>query len=305
MRNIINYIVFILFFICASAHAGFIGINGSTDMGVFNKLVCSTGLTCTKNADSFSIISSPAITGGALSVVAPLSTSATLDMQSDNNTSNGDDWQMKSLSTAGGFTLSNNVSGSQVPKITVTTAGNTTVAGTLTATGAFSPVGGVATGATTRTRWGAWIPGAAAQATSATPSATVLYMTQIWIPHNETVTGVGVLNAATVGTNKYIVALFSNAGVPLANSTTAGVTTAGASVFQQIPFTGTYSLTGPSTYWVGIYVNGVTDRYFAIPTIGQALGLAGSVSAQTFGIVSSVTLPTTFTADVGPVIYVY
>lgn len=302
MRNL-SFLLVTLF--CVNAWAGFTGINGSTNLGVFNKLVCSTGLTCTKSADSFSIVSSPSITTGAFNVQYPGVGGATLDLQADQNLANGDDWQMKSLTTAGGFTLSNNASGSQVAKITVTTAGNTTIAGTLATTGAFSPNGGIAASATTRTRWAAWQPGVATNATSATPSATVLYMTQIWVPHNETVTGVGVLNAATVGTNKYIVALFSNAGVPLANSTTAGTTTSGASVYQQVPFTGTYSLIGPGTYWVGVYVNGTTDRYYAIPSIGQALGLAGSVSAQTFGIVTTVTLPTTFTADVGPVVYVY
>lgn len=302
MRNLI-FALFTLF--CLPAYAGFIGYNGATSLGVANKLVCSTGLTCTKTADAFSIVSSPVITSGVFSIVAPATTSATFDLKADNNIANGDDWQLSSLTNAGGFTLSNNASGSQVAKLTVTTAGNATVAGTLAVTGAFSPNGGVATSATTRTRFGAWLPGATSQATSATPSATVLYLTQIWVPHNETITGVAVLNAATVGTNKYIVALFDSSGVPLANSNTAGALTAGASVYQQVAFTGTYAAKGPKTYWVGIYVNGTTDRYFAIPTIGQSMGFAGSVSAQTFGIVTSVTLPTTFTADVAPVVYVY
>lgn len=302
MKNLTLILTLVL---SCSAWAGFIGINGSTNLGVFNKLTCSTGLTCTKNGDVFSVISSPSNTSGTFSVIAPVSTAATFDLKSDNNGSNGDDWQFKSLSTAGGLQILNNVSGSQVAKLTMDTAGNTTIAGTLTVTGEFSPSAGVASSAATRKRWGAWIPGVASQGTSATPSATVVYLTQIWIPHNETITGIAVLNAATVGTNKYIVALFDSNGLVLANSTTAGVTTAGASVFQQIAFTGTYVAQGPRTYWVGVYVNGTTDRYFAIPTIGQAVGLAGSVSAQTFGTVAAVTLPTTFTADVGPIVYVY
>lgn len=287
------------------AYAGFIGYNGGTSLGVANKLVCSTGLTCTKTADSFSIVSTPSVTSGAFNVVSQTGVNATIDIQSDLNAANGDDWQLSSLTNVGGFTLSNNANGSQVPKITVTTAGNTTVAGTLTATGATSLNGGVASGTATRTRWAAWIPGATSQATSATPSATVLYLTQIWIPHNATLTGVGVLNAATVGTNKYVVALFNSSGVPVANSSTAGVLTSGASAFQQVPFTATYSAVGPRTYWIGIYMNGTTDRYFAIPTLGQSMGLAGSVSGQTFGSVTTVVLPTTFTADIAPVAYVY
>lgn len=302
MRNLI-FTLFMLF--CLPVHAGFIGYNGATSLGVANKLVCSTGLTCTKTADSFSIVSSPVITSGVFSIVAPVITSATFDLQADNNLANGDDWQLKSVTNAGGFQLSNNASGSQVAKLTMDTAGNTTIAGTLSATGATALNGGIATGTTTRTRFAAWIPGVASQSTSATPSATTLYLTQIWVPHNVTLTGIGVLNAATVGTNKYIVALFNSSGVPVANSSTAGILTAGASAFQQVPFTGTYSALGPRTYWVGVYVNGVTDRYYAIPTIGQALGLAGTVTGQTFGLVTTVVLPTTFTADVGPVIYTY
>lgn len=300
-----RFLILLFTFLCIPAYAGFIGYNGVTSLGVANKLVCSTGLTCTKTADSFSIVSTPSVTSGAFSVVSQAGVNATIDLQSDVNIANGDDWQLSSLTNAGGFTLSNNANGSQVPKFSMTTAGDTTIAGMLGVTGAVSLNGGVASSTTTRTRFGAWLPGATSQATSATPSATVVYLTQIWIPHNVTLTGVAVLNAATVGTNKYIVALFNSSGVPLANSNTAGVLTAGANVYQQVPFTGTYAALGPRTYWVGVYVNGTTDRYFAIPTIGQSMGIAGSVSAQTFGIVTSVTLPTTFTADVAPVVYVY
>lgn len=156
-----------------------------------------------------------------------------------------------------------------------------------------------------RTRYGAWIPGAVTQATSATPSATSLYLTQIRLPAATTLTGIKVLNAATVGTNKYIVALFNSSGAVLANSALAGVTTSGASVYQAVPFTASYTVTTPGTYWIGLYVNGTTDRYYAIPFVGEGHGLAGAVTGQTFGTVAAVTLPTTFTADVGPVAFTY
>lgn len=301
--RLLGLLLFTVFSI--SAWAGFQGINGVTNLGIFNKVTCSTGLTCTKVGDAFSIVSSPSISTGALSITAASSTAATLDIKANANASNGDDWQFKSTTSQGGLQLLNNTSGSQVAKLTITTAGNTTVAGTLTSTGAFTPTGGITASATTKTIFGTWPPGVATNATSATPSATVLYLTQIWIPHNVTLTGIAILNAATVGTNKYIVALFDSAGNVLANSNTAGVTTSGASVFQKVAFTGTYNLIGPRTVWLGVYVNGATDRYYAVPSIGQMSGLAGSVSGQTFGTVAAVTLPTTFTADVGPVAYVY
>lgn len=288
-----------------AAYAGFQGVNGSTSLGIFNKLKCSTGLTCTKVGDSFSMVASPTITGSPITVTADSATAATIDLRANANASSGDDWQFKSTTSQGGLQLLNNTSGSQVAKLTITTGGNVTVAGTLTSTGVFTPTAGIAASATTKTIWGSWNPGVATNATSTTPSATVVYMTQIWVPHNQTMTGIAVLNAATVGTNKYVVALFDSSGTALANSNTAGVLTTGASVWQKVAFTAPYTGVGPKTYWVGVYVNGTTDRFYSVPALGAMGGLAGSVSAQTFGTVAAVTLPTTFTADLGPVSYIY
>lgn len=150
----------------------------------------------------------------------------------------------------------------------------------------------------------AWKPGAASQGTSTTPSATTVYLTQIRIPVAVTLTGIKVLNAATVGTDKYIAALFNSSGTKLANSALAGATTSGASSYQALAFTSTKAVT-PGTYWIGLYVDGTTDRFYSIPAIGEIGGLAGSVTGQTFGTVANVTLPTTFTADKGPIAFVY
>lgn len=299
--------LFIGLILSTSAWAGFQGYNGSTSLGVFNKMKCSTGLTCTKVGETFSVVSSPTISTGSLSITGATDTSnATLLLQADRSDDSGDDWQLQSVASTNSFTLSNDTSGSQVAKFTLTTGGNATIAGTATITGTSTFTGGVIQSTTAPlTQWSAWIPGVATNATSATPSATVVYMTQIFVPVNTTLTGAAVLNAATVGTNKWIYALFDDTGAAVANTALAGVTTSGASVFQKIAFTGTYAAKGPRTYWVGAYMNGTTDRYYAIPTVGQAGGLAGSVSTQTFGTVATVTLPTTFTADVAPVAYVY
>lgn len=289
----------------APAFAGFQGINGTTSLGVFNKMTCSTGLTCTKVGDAFSVVSSPTISTGTLTLNGASSTSATLLLNANASASNADKWEIASDTATDSLIFYNKTSGSYVAKATLTTGGNLTVAGTSTLTGATSLTGGLATSAATKTVWGTWNPGVATNATSTTPSATVVYMSQIWVPHNETITGIAVLNAATVGTNKYIVALFDSTGAAVANSNTAGVTTTGASVWQKVAFTGTYAALGPKTYWVAVYVNGTTDRFYSIPAFGAMGGLAGSVSTQTFGTVASVTLPTTFTADLGPVAYVY
>jgi hypothetical protein len=296
-------------FTCATAYAGFQGYSSpSQSIGVFNKLVCSTGLTCTKSGtsnDKFVIVSSPTNTTGAYTVLAAASTAATLDIQANNNATSGDDWQLKSTTSEGGLSFLNNTSGSLVQKALLDTSGDLSITGTLTPTGAIIPSGGINGGSTVRTRYHAWVPQPVTNASSVTGSATVVYLTQLSIPYNMTLTGAAVLNAATVGTNKWILALFNSSGTPIANTALAGTTTSGASAFQPIAFTSTVAVTGPGTYWVGLYVNGTTDTYYSIPTLGQSEGLAGSVSSQTFGTVASVTLPTTFTAGVAPVVYVY
>lgn len=155
------------------------------------------------------------------------------------------------------------------------------------------------------TRFASFIPGTATSGTSTTPGVTTVYLTQVYVNANAVLTGVGISNGATVGTDKYVVALFNSSGVAVANSATAGATTSGADAWQQIAFTATYTATGPGVYWIGLYVNGTTDRFRSIPALGAYAGLAGSATGQTFGTVATVTLPTTFTADKGPVSYLY
>lgn len=292
--------------LCSPAHAGFQGLNGSTSLGIFNKLKCSTGLTCTKVGDSFSMVSSPSIVGSPLSLTGASSTAGIVDIIANAGASNGDKWEIQSTVSQGGLKWLNNTSGSLVQKMLLDTSGNLTVAGTATITGVFTPSGGIAASVATKTIWATWHPDVVTNATSATPANNAVQMSQIWIPHNQTITGVGVLNAATCGTNKWIVAIFDSSGTPLANSATAGTLCSGASAYQKIAFTAPVTVSGPRTLWIGVYADGATDRYYAVPTTGQADGLAGtSASTTVFGTVGAVTLPTTFTAGQGPVAYVY
>lgn len=141
--------------------------------------------------------------------------------------------------------------------------------------------------------------------TSTQGVATSVFMTQVFIDNNATITGIAVNNGATVGTNKYIVALFNSSGTPVANSALAGVTTSGASAWQKIPFTAPVSVVGPAIYYVGVYMNGTTDNFFTIPAAGAYVGNAGTVTGQTFGTVAAVTPPSSFTAGQGPIVYTY
>lgn len=282
--------------------AGFRAYNGTTDLKIFDSIKCSTGITCTRTGANLVLVSSPTISTGTLTITGASSANGALLLNADAAATNADQWEVLSEASGNAYDLLNKTSGSFVSKWKVSTAGNTTTAGTATITG-----GVVGSTTAPKTIYSAWVPGVATQATSATPSATVVYMTQIHIDNNTTLTGIGVLNAATCGATKWILALFDDTGAPLANTATAGggTTCSGASAYQQIAFTGTYAAKGPRTYWIGLYANNTTDRYYAVPTLGQAKGLAGSVSGQTNGTVASVTLPTTFTADVAPVAYVY
>jgi hypothetical protein len=229
------------------ALAGFQGYNGTSNVGVFNRIKCSTGLTCTASGDKFQMISSPTMTGTQL-----------------------------------------------------------TLSGTLAVTGVSTLTGGVSNGSGKLKNFShGYRPAALTSGTSTTPSATTVYLTQIYVPVNATLTGVKVSNGATVGTDKYIVALFDSSGAKLANSALAGTTTSGADSYQALPFTATYDVKGPGVYWIGLYVNGTTDRFRTIPAAGEYGGYAGSATGQSFGTVATVTPPTSFTADKGPVAFTY
>ena len=176
----------------------------------------------------------------------------------------------------------------------------------ITATGAVKPDSGMEL--TGRSRYATVPVGSVAYGstgTNTTLAAGTIYWAEVWIPRNITLTGVGVLNGATVGTDKWIVALYSSAGgAAVANSALAGTASSGADAFQAVAFTGTYAAVGPARYWVAFQSNGTTDtlRTIAASTFVDVLTKSATGS---FGTLPSLTVPTTFTADKGPVAYVY
>jgi hypothetical protein len=138
-----------------------------------------------------------------------------------------------------------------------------------------------------------------------TGDATHVYLTQVSIPFSTILHGIAIENGATVGTNKYVVALYNASGVAVANSALAGVLTAGAGNYQQIPFTAPVSIVA-GVYWMAMTINGTTDTYQAVPGVDIGFGLAGEVGGQVFGTVGSpIVLPTVFAADQGPVAYTF
>lgn len=129
-------------------------------------------------------------------------------------------------------------------------------------------------------------------------------LVDIFVPYWNTWTGIGVLNGTTVGTNKYVVALWGTNGALIANSAVAGTTTAGASVFQNVPFTSTVTL-APGRYVIGVQLDGATDTVRHLLAANGSVASTGTV-AGTFGTVpATITVPSTYTTAVGPISQLY
>jgi len=142
--------------------------------------------------------------------------------------------------------------------------------------------------------------------TAVTDIAGVEWATQIQIPNSFTSTGACVLNGATVGTDKWLFAIWDATGAVVATTALAGVTTSGASLYQCAAWTATVNLVGPATYFIGLQGNGTTDTFTAYKT-GGAPTLMGTVkkAAGVFGTVTAITPTTTFTTLYGPFMMVY
>lgn len=146
------------------------------------------------------------------------------------------------------------------------------------------------------------ILGFAALGTSAVHVAGSWYRSEIQVREAMTATGIGVLNGATVGTDNLLVALYDTLGNLVAQS--AAVLSAGANAFQNIPFTLPTNLI-PGRYFIAVQASGTTAT-----TRRQAAANGGNTMTQlaagTFGVVPlSFAPPTTFTADAGPIAWLY
>lgn len=112
-----------------TANAGVRVFNSSgVDLGTTDNVQCVSGMTCTRTGTRVLMASSPT---NPLTLLAADTTDAILTMSADNAVDNGDTWQMRSVASGNAFTLSNDASGSQVAKVTVSaSAGNVTGPGT-------------------------------------------------------------------------------------------------------------------------------------------------------------------------------
>lgn len=140
--------------------------------------------------------------------------------------------------------------------------------------------------------------------TNTTMVAGTSYRSEIFVPHSATWTGIGVLNGTTAGTDAGLVALYDTNGVLITNSAVAGATSSGANAFQNRAFLNTVTLVR-GRYFIVYQQNGTTATIRTHAAANGGNQMTASATG-TFGTVpASFTPPTTFTADVGPIAWLY
>ena len=177
--------------------------------------------------------------------------------------------------------------------------------GAVTASGAISNTTGLtaATGSTAPTvaHSGAIGASSATMGTDTTPSVTETYIVEIPVIANATFTGISILNGTAVAGNIQM-SMATSAGVPITAAKTASTAAAGTAAFQQVPFATPWAATGPGKYFILLQCNntGYRFRSHAVGNFG-----ASKKTGETYGTFTTVTPPTTFTANLGPIADLY
>lgn len=187
--------------------------------------------------------------------------------------------------------------------------GDTTVLG-LTANGAITPIGGITVAAEyTASPRCCHTGGAPAQisteGTNLSAVVTELYLAELFIPHNMTITGASVFwGDATEGNAK--VMLFSSSGARVGISASTDVSGFTADSYgSRIPFATPVAAYGPAPYYVGVICDNSGNRIntHILGNFGAGK-ITGLVYATEAGY-ASVTVPTTFTTGLGPIATLY
>jgi hypothetical protein len=143
------------------------------------------------------------------------------------------------------------------------------------------------------------------EGTDLTVVVTELYVAEVFIPANCTVTGVAVLwGSATEGNAK--VMLFDASGTRLAISATTDVSGFTVDSYgSRIAFAAAYDAKGPATYYVGVIADNTGNRIntHILGSFGAGK-ITGLVYATESGY-ATITVPTTFTTGLGPIASLY
>lgn len=143
---------------------------------------------------------------------------------------------------------------------------------------------------------------------SKTMVAGTMYYVGITVGYQMQATGIEVLLGATGGTDKWTVALWDSLGNVVAKSDFAtGITAGTALTVQRLPFGVTGSeapvSVAPGEYFIGLQSNGTTANFAAInsPVWPKYTGS----KTGSFSTITTITPPTTYTANVGPTAALY
>lgn len=128
-------------FFALSAFAGFEGYNQGTSLNIFNKINCSTGMSCTRVKDKLTLVSSPVATVGSVTILATEGADGVLLIEADQADDSGDTWKFVSQASDNQLLITNDVSGSDVTKLAVATSGNVTIVGNVLGSASSSQSG--------------------------------------------------------------------------------------------------------------------------------------------------------------------
>lgn len=147
-----------------------------------------------------------------------------------------------------------------------------------------------------------------------------LWVTDILVPYNRIVSNINILSGGTATTDNWIAAVYDAYGRLIASTALAGKVLATANSWQTQAIALAYPASGLSldpagTAATSIQLNGPQQYYIAVQGSGTTAGAiqtvpapyqicAGLIAAGTFGTIpATITVPTTFTAGKGPVVY--
>jgi hypothetical protein len=137
--------------------------------------------------------------------------------------------------------------------------------------------------------------------TDSTPVNTEVYIAEVFVPANTTVTGVSIFNGSAVAGNLKV-GLANSSGTVVATSASTAQT--GTDSYQRVAFTGTYAAVGPATYYVLAFFDTNTTPRFNTHTFGD-FG-ASKQTGQTYATgFTTITPPTTFTTALAPIASLY
>lgn len=142
--------------------------------------------------------------------------------------------------------------------------------------------------------------------TNTTDVAGQWWLTDIIVPRDMVITTVGFLQGGTATTDNVLAAIFDAGGNSIANSATAGVVLSGPNTFAERTLLTPVLLRGGATYFVGVQGNGTAAGAIQTVPTGVYIGLrAGSVAGAFGTIPTNLVVPTSFTTNKAPVVYLY